>query len=247
VLVQDLITLVLKDIGVVAKTEVPTPDELNDAFTTANMMLDSWAIDRLMIFQNVRSVYPLVSGQQFYAIGQSGSPDFNAVRPIWIQDAGIIQAAYTPNFELPVRILTIDEWASLTIKNQPATQSWYLYNDYAYPNSNLALWPVPSVSTLQLALYVPTPLTQFTSVTSTLSVPPGYLAALRWNLAVWCCPMFSKQIDPVVGKLAGDSLAAVQRANKRLDTLGVDDALVGGVDRGIFNYLTGQSTGMRNT
>lgn len=243
--VADLITLALKDIGVIAKTQVPSADELADAFTTLNQMLNSWQVERLLIYENRRSVFPLTGGVQTYTIGAGGA--FNIPRPVWIQDAGLVNTGVTPNFELPIRMLTIDEFAALTIKAQSATQSWYLYNDYAFPLSTLTFWPVPSVSALSVALYIPTPVTQFANTAATVSLPPGYEEALRWNLAVRCCPMFGRQIDPVVAGMANNALTIIQRANKRLDTLGVDPALIGGSDRGIFNYLTGESTGMRNT
>jgi len=245
VIVSDLIIRAVKEIGGVAKAEPLSADELTDGFNILNDMLDAWAAERLLIYQLVRSTYPLTANKQTYTIGVGG--DFNAVRPVWIQDAGLINVAYTPTFELPVRILTIDEWAALTIKSQQATQSWYLWNDYGFPLSTLSLWPVPSVSTLQLALYVPTPISQFANVNATVSFPPGYAEALRYNLAVRLCPSWGKQLDPVLANMASESLRTIQRANERFDTLGVDNALIGGADRGVFNYLTGQSTGMRNT
>lgn len=240
-LVSDLLTATIKLIGGIAKSEVPSADEMADAFARLNSMVDSWGAERQMIYQLVRSLYPLVSGQQVYSIGTAAGATFNAVRPMYIQDAGLVNTAYTPNFELPMRILTIDEWASLSIKSQQATQSWYLWNDYAYPNSNLSLWPIPNVGTLQLALYVPTPLTQFANTGATVSLPPGYEEALRYNLAVRLCPEWGRPIDPVVAKMAQDSFALVQRANTRLNTLGVDIALVS-TGQGIFNFLTGLSS-----
>lgn len=245
--VSDLITATFKLIGSIAKTEVPDADEMADAFSRLKDMIDSWGAERQMMHRLTISTFSLVSGQQTYTIGAGGN--FNIARPMFIQDAGLVNTAYTPNFELPMRILTIDEWASLTIKSQTATQSWYLWYDYADATGlgNINIWPIPSVSTLQIALYIPTAISNFTAITDTIVLPPGYAECLRYNLAVRLCPEWGRPIDPVVAALAQETLARVQRANKRLDTLGVDDALIGGSDRGIFNYLTGQSTGMRNT
>lgn len=243
--VSDLILLAAKDIGVVSKTQPLSADEQFDAFLILNMMLDSWQAERLLIYENRRSVYPLVAGQQAYTIGVGGN--FNAARPLWIQDAGLVNTAYTPNFELPIRILTIDEWASVTLKGQAATQSWYLYNDYAYPLSTLSFWPVPGAGTLSVALYVPTAISQFATVNDLVAFPPGYAEALRFNLAVRLCPSFGRQVDPVIGGLAVESLARIQRSNKRLDTLGVDNALIGEGGHSVFNWISGQSTGLRNS
>jgi hypothetical protein len=47
---------------------------------------------------------------------------FNQPRPFWIQDAGIISNNNPAQpLELPMAILSDDEWASLSIKNVPST------------------------------------------------------------------------------------------------------------------------------
>ena len=240
--VNDLLVATLKLIGAVAKTETAAPDEIADAFARLNDMVDAWQADRVTIFGVVRSVYNLTSGQSTYTIGAGGN--FNAVRPIFIQDAGIITTTSNPVFELPVRILTVDEFAQISIKTQQSTLAWYLYYDYAYdPNGrgNIQLYPVPSVGTLQLALYVPTPIAQFTSINQTIGLPPGYAEALRYNLAVRLCPEFGKKVDPVVAALAMESFGTIARANTRLQNLGMDPMLIGDSKRSVFNFLTGES------
>lgn len=236
--VNDLITATMKLIGAIAKTEQPTQDEFADCLSRLNDMIDSWAADRLTIYGVVRTAYNLTSGQQVYTIGESGSPDFNAVRPIWIQDAGIIDTSVNPTYELPMGILTDDEWSEVTIKGVTSALSWYLYYDYAYPNGNISVWPVPNVGTLQMALYVPTPVTQFATGTTTIALPPGYAEAIRYNLAVRLCPEFGRPLDPTVVGMAAQTKANIERANQRLYTLGVDATLVG-AGRGAFNWILG--------
>jgi hypothetical protein len=52
-------------------------------------------------------------------------------------------------------------------------------------------------------------------------------------------------LDPVVAQLAVESKANIERANKRLEVMDIDQALVGS-GRRIFNWLTGTS-GARST
>lgn len=239
--VNDLLIATLKLIGAIAKSETPDADEMADAFARLNSMIDGWAAQSTTIYAIVPSTYPLVAGQQVYQIGP-GAPDFNAVRPLIIQDAGIITTTVTPNFELPMTILTEDQWAQVTIKAQASTLAWYLYYDKAFPLGNIKLWPVPNVGGLQLALYVPTQISQFANPTDTIILPPSYEEALRYNLAVRLCPEWGRPLDPVVGALAAKTFATLQVANKRLDTLGVDASLIGAAgNRGVFNWITGAS------
>lgn len=237
--VNDLITAALKLIGAVAKSETVDADEQQDSFARLNDMLDAWAAESTSVYSVVRSINNLTAGKQTYTIGKSGVPDFNQVRPQIIQDAGIISTTSVPNFELPMRQLTVDEWASVTIKGVPSSLPYYLYYDLAYPLGTISLWPVPSVSSIQLALYVPTQISQFLTVNDTIVLPPGYAEAIRYNLAVRLAPEFGRPLDPTIAALASMSYATVQRANKRLDILGIDEALKGN-QPGAYNWLTDQ-------
>lgn len=270
--VNDLITATLKLIGAISGVETPSPDQLVDALARLNDMLDGWAANSMAIFQVVRSEYPLVAGQQVYTIGEgpgqtTASADFVAVRPVWIQKAGVITTAGPPpppptvpptppiltapvlppgpptaatipatDLELPVRLLNSDEWAGITVKGVTSTLSWYMWNDYAYPHSHLSLWPVPSAA-FRLVLYVPTPVSRFTSVVASIAFPPGWSEALRYNLAVRLSPEWGRPIDPVIAGLAQQSFATLQRANTRPQLLGMDSALIG-PERHIYNWLT---------
>jgi hypothetical protein len=247
--VQDLILATAKLAKIVSKSELLAPDEEADIFLRLKSMLDAWQIERLTIFQVVNTVINCVSGQQSYTIGPGGN--INIARPVWIQDASVISLANPLQpVELPVRILTDDEWASVTVKNVPSGLFWYLYYDYGLtaPNGTgtIKLWPIPNIGNLQLSLYIPTPLSAFVTLFDTILFPPGWEEAVRYNLCVRICPEFGKPIDPVVAKIAVDSFALIQRANKRLQDLEVDSALVGVTNRGVFNWLSGQPGGYRS-
>ncbi len=241
--VNDLLLSTLKLIGSVSSTSPPKPDELADALARLQDMIDSWMAERLAIFVVKRSVYPLVSNQQEYTIGPGG--DFNQPRPVWIQDAGIISNT-NPSQPLELPMLSDDDYASVSIKNVASALSWYLWYNYDFDangRGKVWVWPIPNVGNLEIALYVPTPLTQVSALTDTLHFPPGYAEAVRFNLAVRLCPEWGRPIDPVVAQMAAESFARIERANKRLQRLGIDPMLTSASAARIFNYLTGTSTG----
>lgn len=243
--VQDLLVSTLKLIGAISATSPIQPDELADAKARLQDMIDSWMAERLAIYVVKRSVYLLTSGQQEYTIGPGG--DFNQPRPVWIQDAGIISNNNpTQPLELPMTLLSDDDYASVSIKNVATSLSWFLYYNYDFNTSGqgkLWFWPIPNVGNLKVALYVPTPLAQVETLTEVLHFPPGYAEAVRFNLAVRLCPEWARPVDPVVAQMAVESFARIERANKRLQRLGIDPALTAASAARIFNYLTGTSTG----
>src|SRR5271154_5020111 len=104
----DLIKSAMRVLNVLASGEEPSGAEAADGLGILNQMLDSWQIERLMIFTIQRVVndingnpFNLVSGQQVYKVGLGG--DFNIPRPPRIARIGIISLNNTQQpLELPL-------------------------------------------------------------------------------------------------------------------------------------------------
>ncbi len=243
---RDLCTNALQDIGAIAQGETPSAADEQFAFVRLNRLVDSWAIQKLTINGVVRTVFNLVAGQGSptnpYTIGPSG--DFNVARPTWIQDAGIIWNATTPASEIPLDLINVDEYAAISIKTTTSTIPTKLYYDSAFTalgRGQIFLWPVPSVSTPDLALYLPTAITQFADLTTSFLLLPGYQLALELNLAIDLCPGLGRPLDPVLAARAREALGFLKRANLQPGLMRVDNALQqgGGYSANAGNWLTG--------
>lgn len=239
--VNDLIVASLKLIGVVSKTTPPTDDETADALARLNDMVDAWAAQGTLIYRAVRSTFALTSGVPTYTLGTGGTWSIPRPDPPSLLYAGVIDTTVNPSQELPVPILSLQEFRGLTIKAQTATRALAIYDDFAFPLSTVSVWPIPTVSTLQIALYCLRPVDQFALLTDSIVVPPGYQEAMRYNLAVRLAPEFGRKLDPVVAAIATESLAIIQRANYREEIKPIDPALVGDGRRDLFNWITGES------
>jgi hypothetical protein len=102
------------------------------------------------------------------------------------------------------------------------------------PLGEIWVWPVPSVATT-LVLYWREPVQQFPDLVTPVDLLPGYAKALRTNLALELAPEFGRVVDPMVDRLARESLADIKRANLPYTEIGMDAALV---DGGGYNILT---------
>ena len=229
--VNTLITATLRLIGVVAAAETPRAEDTQDAFARLNDMVDAWASERLTIYQSVRTTKILTASQASYTIGTAGN--IAIARPIFLDAVALLSGTT----EYPVELLTEEAWNAISQKTLESTWPTKAYYNPTYPSGTLSLWPVPTDSTASLVLYVPTAVPQFTSTGQTVSVPPGYQEALRYNLAVRLCPEFGRVLDPVVAALAVETKAALKRANVRVTELRVDDALLRG---SAFDINTGE-------
>ena len=210
---------------ILASSETFQPGEANDALDIANGMLDSWNAEKLMMFTIPRQVFALTSGQQTYPVGSTAAAPFNIPRPARITGAGVITLANPSQpLELPLDLYTVDEWARIPVKNIPASLPSVFYDDDAFPNRNFNLYPVPNVSTLQIALYFWQQLTAIT-LAAQYTLPPGYYEALIYNLAVKMAAEWPGEVTEQVQQMAAESKLRIKSINSKPVDLRCDPAL----------------------
>ena len=231
----DLINGAMRLIGVLASGETAPSDDVNDALTTLNNLLDSWSAESLIAFPVLREVFPMssIGLQQTYTWGTGGN--LNSIYPMRIQKALIQLSGSTPAIEFPMTILNVDQYSEVILKTLTSNFPLFCYIDDAYPKRNVNVWPVPTDSTNALVFYSVKPLTS-AALNTSFSLPPGYLRALQYGLAVDLAPEYGKLVPPTVAAVAIESLAAIKRNNKKPVYLGIDSALRG--MPAVYNWRT---------
>lgn len=233
-----LITSSLRLLGVLASGEAPSSAESTDALSSLNDLIDSWSNEQLLIPNKVREVFPLVASQQTYTMGTGGN--FNTSRAQKIENCLIQLAGTSPLLELPMTLMTKDEYAAVLLKTLSSSFPLFMYNDHSYPLDNINVWPVPSGSTNSLVIYSWKPLSTLAALTTAISLPPGYLRALRYALALELSSEYGRPLPEPAIALAIESKAAIKRMNYRPHYLQVDEALR--VRSPVWNWMTGDPT-----
>lgn len=235
---QSMIRRALRLVGAIGVGRDMTAEEQSDGLDCMNGVLDQLATQRLAIFQEIRTIFALVSGQQTYTIGPGGN--FNVARPEFLSRASVITTQNVAQpIELPIEVLTTQQWQmNVPVKNVTSPLPLSVYNDYAFPLSTLTYFPKPNASGLQTALYLPTAVPVFADVTTAINLAPGYADMLTFQTALRYASEFGLEVPPAVVQTAIDSLANVKRANIRLEVLRCDRA--GLVRRGgsRWNWIT---------
>lgn len=209
---------------ILAASESFQPNEANDALDVANGMLDAWSAQRLMIYAIQRQVFNLNSGQQVYQIG-TGAPDFNVARPPKIENAGVLTLANPSQpLELPLDMYTKDQWAQIPVKSIAGALPSVVYDDSEFPYRNLNLWPIPNVTTLQIALYTWQAM-QALVLAATYTFPPGYYECLIYNLAVRLAAEWPGESSPELMAAAANAMKIVKTQNSVPYDLKCDPAL----------------------
>ena len=223
--VSDLIASALKEIGVLAESEVPSASQGADALAALNRLVDQWKAERLQIYSITRTVFTISGGT--YTVGTGGT--VNVDRPVFLDHVGFQDTSSSPVMEYELSELTDDAYAGLTPKalTSPFPTSWY-YNA-TFPLGALTLWPTPTSATLQGVLYAPAAVAAFAGLTTAISLPPGYEELILTTLALRLATSYGRQIDPGLRERAGEARAIVKRANMRLTDLSFEaGALIGG-------------------
>jgi len=232
--VRDIVTDALLELGVIAAGEVATDADAQLGLSSLNDLMDQWAAERLQIYALVRTTWTIVSGTQEYTVGTGG--DVNIARPIYIDHINFVDTDPDPDIEYQLSHLTEDAWSRVPIKalTSPFPTAWYY--DSAYPLATLSLWPVPTDTGLQGAIYANTAVSEFASLATSVALPPGYRRMLIKSVAVDMASSFERQADPSLIMAALEAKSVVKRSNKRLMDMRVDaGALVQGRD-GKFIY-----------
>jgi hypothetical protein len=233
---RQLITRSLRELGVLAVGETATGPEAADALFKLNDLLESWSLERLMVYHIKEVTKTLTGGVGSYTIGSGG--DINTARPLRIDEAVLRDAQ---GLDLDMRILTLEEYSHIALKAIESTSSRWLYFDNAYPLASIFLWPVPSTSDTTLHLWFWQPLLAIESLDTVLTLPPGYSRALRTHLAAELATEYG--VEPsntlVASGIASKMAIKSQLSERVTPELRFDERLPG--TRGSYwDYRTGE-------
>lgn len=208
--------------------------EQTDALRIFRRMVDAWSIERLMIADIRRDTYTLTPSLSPHTIGPGG--DFDAARPVRIERMGLV---LTGGSEIPIELLTDQQWAELSVKELESNLPTKCHYSATVPLGELHFWPVP-LEACDVALYTWSQLTAPPALDSEIVFPPGYEQAIVDNLAVLTCPLFGRQITPMLLEAANKGKARLKGFNAKSPRIASSDYGMAQNRRGSFNYHSGQ-------
>lgn len=233
---REMIASSLRLLGVLASGEVPTAAEANDALTALNQMLSAWSNENLAVYEKVRDEFTLDPGNGSYLWGENaGAGEFTTARPVQVLKANLELQGTDPQ-EIPLKILTLEEYAAIGSKTLDSTVPQAVYFDGAYPDLGVEFYPVPSAAE-HVVFYSLKPFEEL-ELSADLSFPPGYEKAIRYNLAIDLAPEYGRQPDALIMQQAIESKAEIKRKNLQTPKLSTDLPIRSGLNS--FDYRTGE-------
>lgn len=205
----NLITDAFAEARVYSPGESIPADKSAAALRKLNRMMDAWSVENFLIYSQTEETLTLTASQASYTIGESGSPDFDTVRPEEILTGTFIRR--TATLDEPLVVKSFEEYRLRRDKSTGGVPWWISYNP-TYPNGTLVLWWAPD-STYALHLISLKALGQFSTLSTTVSLPLGYEYAIVYNLALELGPTYGKKLRPDLVALASKSIRALKARN----------------------------------
>lgn len=227
------------EIGAIDPNETPSGPEMSTGLAKFNRMIDAWNADQRYVYAVNFQQYTLIPNQQPTTIGPTGNFVVNQ-RPVKIQEANIILngGGYSA-VRCPMAIRDADWWANKRAYAVQGTLPTDLYYEPDWPNGSLFIWIVPTVN-YPIELVTWTLLNQG-QLNSTVCLPPGYLDAIVYSLALALGPSFQRPISPDLRELCRQAVQRIVGPNTQSPTISTNDAGMpdGAKQRPYFSWLSG--------
>ncbi len=197
-----------------------TSAEQTEYLYVLNSMLDSWRIDKLLVYRILENTFTLQVGFDTYTVGAGGN--FNIERPDRLEDTCFIMYQNTQH---PVRV--VDEATLTAQQTQAQTQMpRMIYLDPAFPLANVFFDYTPDKA-YEFHLKTWSSLQQFATINDALVLPPGFQRALESNFAMEVAPGYLNA-SPELVKIAKESKTKIMQQNVRTTFLTLDPGVTQG-------------------
>ena len=223
----------LRLIGQLAEGETPSPETSQDALAALNQMIDSWSAERLSVFSTQDQVFTWPPSTISRTLGPTGN--FVGNRPVEVDDSTYFRDAGT-NVSYGIKILNQQQYDGIAVKTVTSTYPQVIWINMDMPNISIFQYPVATIA-LEWHFISVTELTQPAGLTTTLTVPPGYARAFKYNMAVEIAAEFGVEPPPTVARIAMASKRVLKRINNPGDIMSMPYSIVGTRQR--FNIYSG--------
>jgi hypothetical protein len=229
----DQINGAMRLIGMLAEGETPSAAASQDALSAMNQMIDSWNTERLSVFSTQDQVFTWPASTLSRTLGPTGN--FVGNRPVLLEDSTYFRDAAT-NVSYGIKIINQQQYNGIAVKTVTSTYPQVMWVNMTYPDIEMYVYPVP-LRPLEWHFVSIEELTQPAVLATTLSFPPGYLRAFKYNLACEIAAEFGVEPSPQVQRIAMTSKRNLKRINNPDDVMAMPYGIVANRQR--YNIYAG--------
>jgi len=220
-------------LGLVASGNALPEADYQDNLRALNQMIDSWNTERLMIYNTIDQVFTWPAGQITRHLGPSG--EFVGVRPIALDDSTYYRDP-TNNVSFGIKFINQQQYDGIAVKTVTSTYPQVMWIIMEYPDISMTVYPKPTRD-LEWHFISVQEIDQPATLLTDIALPPGYLRAFRYNLALELAPEFNMEPSAQVKRIAMTSKRDLKRQNNPDDVMSMPYAIVATRQR--FNVYAG--------
>jgi hypothetical protein len=138
--------------------------------------------------------------------------------------------------DIPLSIIEAKEdWAGVTVKDLKSLPAAVFY-DSSWPIGRVFFWPVAPGGHYELHLVIKASLPVYTTLTDPLNLPPEYMEALVWSLAVRLQMAYGLPARQDHVAAMKQAINIIEMANSQIATLQMPSALIGPRGRDVSSW-----------
>lgn len=210
----DIIKRSVRMLGVYATGEELSAQEAQDARSVLDALMGEVS-NGAMIYAKTLDSIALSASVASITVGPSGT--VITARPVRVLPESYIDLS---GVSFPLQVLSLQEYTDIAVKASSGIPVG-IYVQPDMPNVTVTLWPVPSQA-MTLNLWSDKLVASFPSLTTVVSLPPGYENALAPMLAVELAPEYEIAVPDAVAKLAARGRRVIKRTNVQVPRLTLD-------------------------
>jgi hypothetical protein len=140
------------------------------------------------------------------------------------------------NISFGIKLINQQQYNGIAVKTVTSTYPQVMWVNMTYPDIEVYVYPVPT-KPLEFHFVSVEPITNVPSLSTDITMPPGYLRAFKYNLALEIAAEFGINPNPQVSRIAMTSKRNLKRINNPDDIMALPYSLVATRQR--FNIYSG--------
>jgi hypothetical protein len=237
----DLISFALRTSGIVGVGQTAAAEDAQTGLELLRDLVAEWQRKRWLVW-SLTDVAKTSTGAATYTVATGG--DFNTPRPDRIDSAyaRLLPTQGNLTVDYPLALITSrEEYNQIPIKGLPTFPGAVFYES-AWPVGVAHFWPVPPPGMFELHLTTKAALPAYAALSDNVGVPPEYMAALIYSLAVELTMNYGLDPKPSLVARMRVALNTMRMANLQPQELGMPSGL-GGRSKGMGSLMVGQGFG----
>lgn len=231
---RDLITLSLKQAGILGVGQTALAEDMNDCFILLQQMIAQWQKQRWLVPALI-DIKTNGNSAKSNTIGIGGY--WNVTRPSDIKGAYVLQlnTGGTPVSINLTKIFSYEDYIRIAVKDLNTLPSYFFYdNAWAAGLGNVFLWPIPN-NQYECHLLIQAELGWPATLDTVFSLPLEYQEAIFYNLSVRMSAMYQFPVSAETTKLAKVSLNTIIGVNTQVPKLSMPVGLKRGKGFNLYN------------